>query len=366
MSDHHDPNDNSTGHEWDGIRELKNPCPAWWNWGFYGGLVFVVIYYLLYPSTPLNKGFEAAINGMTGQEVLVDGHTKGMMHLVFSNEFEGVKYYGGAKWTQAEINALKAKGHNELTIKAGDVKFQDGYTYVNETRQEIAEIESLRRDAMAKLDSMTVAEILADDELKHFALGRARVLYGDNCAACHGSGGAGVVSAEFAFPNLTDDDWLFGGWPEVLVETITDGRVAEMPAKGGNDELTDADVASLADFVTALSAGEAKLNDDGELTAGAGKFGAVNATYQETCAGCHSGNAKGSMLNGDPEGGAVNLTDAIFRFGGDIASLTETIGNGRKGTMPAFGAKLDPTSIKILAVKVHQMGGGMAANPVPE
>jgi cytochrome c oxidase cbb3-type subunit 3 len=72
------------------------------------------------------------------------------------------------------------------------------------------------------------------------------------------------------------------------------------------------------------------------------------------------------MLNGDPAGGAVNLTDAIYRFGGDLASLKDTIGNGRKGIMPAFGAKLDPTSIKILAVKVHQLGGGMAANPVPE
>ncbi len=222
---------------------------------------------------------------------------------------------------------------------------------------------------MAKLASMSVAEILADDDLKHFALGRARVIFGDNCAACHGSGGQGNLNAAHpghSFPNLTDDDWLYGGWPEVLVETITEGREAEMPARGGNDELTDADVTGLAGFVAALSAGEAKLNGEGELTAGAGKFGAVNAIFQETCAACHGGNAKGSMLNGDPSGGAVNLTDAIFRFGGDTASLTETIGNGRKGKMPAFGAKLDATAIKILAVKVHQLGGGMTANPVPE
>jgi cytochrome c oxidase cbb3-type subunit 3 len=357
MSDHHDPSDNSTGHEWDGIRELKNPAPTWWSWGFYLGLIFVTCYYIIYPSSPFNNGFEKVINGITGQEVLVDGHTKGIMHLIYDNEFEGVKYYAGAKWTQAEIDALEAKGYNELTIKAGDLKFQDGWTYVNETRREIAEIESLRRDDMARLDSMSVAQILADDEMKHFALGRARVLYGDNCAACHGSGGAGVVSAGFAFPNLSDDDWLFGGTPAALAETITDGREGEMPAKGGNDELTDADVANLAGFVAALSSGEAKLDDGGELTAGAGTFGAANAVFQENCTACHYANAKGGVLNDDANG-AVNLTDAIYRFGGDMATLKETIGNGRSAEMPAFGERLDATSIKILAVKVHQLGGG--------
>ncbi|MDT8376193.1 MAG: c-type cytochrome [Mariprofundaceae bacterium] len=364
MSDHHDPSDNSTGHEWDGIRELKNPAPTWWSWGFYLGLIFVTCYYIIYPSSPFNNGFQRVINGVTGQEVLVDGHTKGIMHLIYDNEFEGVKYYAGEKWTQAEIDALKAKGYNELTIKAGDLKFQDGWTYVNETRQEIAEIESLRRDAMSRLDSMSVEQILADDDMKHFALGRARVLFGDNCAACHGSGGAGVVSAGFAFPNLSDDDWLFGGWPAALVETITEGREGAMPAKGGNDELTDADVDNLAGFVTALGSGEAKLDADGELTAGADRFGAVNAVFQENCAACHGMNAKGSMLNGDYGTGAVNLTDAIYRFGSDMAALKETIGNGRKGKMPAFGEKLDATSIKILAVKVHQLGGGMDSEPM--
>ena len=369
MSDHHDPNDNSTGHEWDGIRELKNPCPTWWNWGFYGGLVFVVCYYVIYPATPLNNGIQAIVNGITGQEVLVNGHTKGIMHLFYDNEFEGVKYYAGEKWTQAGIDALKAKGYKELTIKAGDQKYQNGWTYVNETREEIAEIESLRRNFMAQLDKLSVRQILADDELRNFALGRARVLFGDNCAACHGSGGQGNLNAahpENSFPNLTDDDWLYGGWPEKLVETITEGRESQMPARGGNDELTDTDVSNLAAFVSALSAGEAKLSDDGELTAGAGKFGAVNGIFQETCAACHSPNAKGAEINGDYSIGSANLTDAIFRFGGSLDTLTATISKGRKGKMPTFGGKLDPTTIKILAVKVHELGGGMDAPPIAE
>lgn len=362
MSDHNDPNDKSTGHEWDGIRELTNPPPKWWAWGFYLGLSFVTAYYIIYPSTPLNNGFQKVINGITGAEVLVDGHTKGIMHLINSNP-----YYQGEQWTQSEIDALKAKGHGELTIKAGDLKYQDGWTAVNEMRDDVADIEAVRAGYMEKLSNMSVDQIIADDEMRLFALGRARVLFGDNCAACHASGGQGNLNAahpENSFPNLTDDDWLFGGWAAKITETITDGRESEMPAKGGNDELTTADVDSLAKFVVALGDGDAVLNDDGELTKGTGGFDSANVLFQENCSSCHSASAKGSLIgNADSDSGAANLTDGIYRFGGGLATVTDTIANGRKGTMPAFGNRLDATSIKILAVRVHQFGGGMAKDP---
>ncbi|MDQ6989535.1 MAG: c-type cytochrome [Mariprofundaceae bacterium] len=360
MSDH-TPNDGTTGHEWDGIRELTNKPPKWWALGFYAGLTFVTCYYIIYPSTPMNNKVQEVVNGVTGMEVFVHGHTKGIMGIISDNP-----YYQGEEWTQAEIDVLVAKGHNELTIKAGDLKYQDGWTAINEMRDNVADIEAVRATSMAKLDSMSVDEIIADDDMLAFAMGRSRVLFGDSCAACHSSGGQGNLNETHpgnSFPNLTDDDWLFGGWSEKIVETITDGREASMPAKGGNDDLTAANVSELADFVVALSTGDAELDNDGMLTKGE-SFLPANALFQETCSACHGANAQGSMANYDFDGGAVNLTDGIWRFGGSLATITETITQGRTGKMPSFAGKLDATSIKILAVRVHQLGGGMAEEPM--
>ena len=364
MSDHNAPNDGSTGHEWDGIRELTNKPPTWWAWGFYAGLTFVTCYYIIYPSTPMNNKVQAFVNGITGQEVFVHGHTKGIMGLLHIND-----YYEGENWTQAEIDDLKAKGYNELKIKAGDRKYLDAWTAVNEMRDDVHEIEAVRADYMKKVETMSADEIIADDQMREFVLGRTRVLFGDNCAACHQSGGQGVLNKTDpgkSFPNLTDDDWLFGGWTDKIIETITDGRQQEMPAKGGNEDLTSADIDKLATFIhDGLSTGDAVLDDDGVLTKGADNatFAAANELFQETCAGCHSANGQGAMLNGDFDTGAVNFTDGIWRFGGDLATIKETITNGRKAEMPAWGGRLDPTTIKMLAVRVHEFGGGMAGEP---
>ena len=363
LQDHHqqshEDDDNTTGHEWDGIRELKNPPPRWWTIGFYAGMIFVTCYYILYPSSPFNAGFERVINNLTGMQVMVDGHTKGILHLLTGNDF-----YKGSRWTQEEIDDLKAKGYKHLVLKAGDLKYQSGWTYVNESRDAITEIEDVRKPYMDKLKTMTVSEIIKDDEMRQFALGRARVLFGDNCAACHGSGGGGRVHGDYSFPNLTDDDWLYGGWPDKIVETITGGRQGMMPAKGGDPSLTDQDVESLARFVIALSKGEAKLNDDGQLTAGSPQHDHANTIFQGLCFACHGKNAKGAALNGDYYTGAANLTDRIWRFGGQLNTVIETITKGRNAKMPTFGHKLDETTIKILAVKVYEMGGGMPTPPV--
>lgn len=346
--------DNTTGHDWDGIKEMKNPPPRWWTIGFYAGLAFVTAYYIIYPSSPFNKEFEKVVNGIVGAEVMVNGHTKGIMHLINGNE-----YYQGYTWTQEEIDNLKSRGFKHVALQAGDMKYQDGWTYVNESRYNTAEIESVRQPYMDKLKSMTVNEILADDDMKQFALGRARVLFGDNCAACHGAGGGGRVNGDYSFPNLTDDDWIYGGWPEKIVETITSGRQGMMPAKGGDSSITDDQVNQLAGFVIALSKGEARLDEEGMLLTGSEKHSEANKLFQQTCFACHGKNAKGSVKNGDFYTGAVNLTDGIWRFGGDFNTVVETIAKGRQAKMPTFGEKLDDTSIKILAVKVYEFGGGM-------
>jgi len=357
---HHDPNDNTTGHDWDGIQELKNPPPKWWTVGFYAGMFFVTMYYIIYPSSPFNAGFEKVINNMFGMQVFVNGHSKGIMALINSNP-----YYQGEQWTQQEIDALKAKGYKDLQIKAGDLKYQDGWTYVNEARDETQEIENVRKPYMDKLKTMSVRDILANDEMKQFALGRARVLFGDNCAPCHGSGGGGRVGGDYSFPNLTDDDWLYGGWPEKIVETITQGRQGMMPAKGGRDDLTDEQIGKLADFILAMSDGKISMDKEGKLSGeNVEQYSVAHGIFQETCFACHGKNAKGAELNGDYYIGAANLTDKIWRFGGDRKTIIETITKGRQAKMPTFGEKLDETTIKILAVKVHELGGGMDKPPI--
>jgi len=202
---------------------------------------------------------------------------------------------------------------------------------------------------MAKLKAMSAGEIMADAELRNFAESAAKAVYGDSCAACHGAGGEG---AEALFPVLADDDWLYGGDIDTIIESITDGRMGDMPAHAG--DLETAQIEALADFVIALPKGEA--TDQGW------------ALFDEAgCMGCHGDNAKGGFLNDDTYSGAANLTDQVWRFGSSREDVLRTINSGvnqedvagtHSAIMPAFGAKLTAEQIKILAIKVHAMGGG--------
>jgi len=191
---------------------------------------------------------------------------------------------------------------------------------------------------------------MADAGMRNFAESSAKAIFGDNCAACHGSGGQGAPGL---FPNLTDDDWLYGGDFDTIVETITDGRQGSMPAH--IDMLEDTEINKLADFVMAASRGKA-------TPAGFARFNEAG------CSGCHGENAKGGAIN-ELGTGAANLTDSIWRFGGSREEILRTIRYGvnedpedvpktRIAIMPAFGGKLSPEAIKMLAVKVHELGGG--------
>jgi len=275
-----------TGHEWDGIRELTNPPPRWWMISLHASWIFCLVYFLLYPSIPLLTG---------------------------SNE-------GFLGWTQ-----------------------------IKEFKEAVVENEAVKAPYLDKLKAMSAKDIMADAELRNFAESAAKAVYGDNCAACHGSGGEG---AEGLFPVLADDDWLYGGDLETITESMTEGRVGNMPAHA--EMLEEDEINALADFVVALPQGKATekgwaLFDD------AG------------CMGCHGENAKGGALNGDNYSGAVNLTDQIWRFGSSRDDLLRTIRYGvnqedvpetRSAIMPAFGEKLSEEQIKILAIKIHSMGGG--------
>jgi cytochrome c oxidase cbb3-type subunit 3 len=168
------------------------------------------------------------------------------------------------------------------------------------------------------------------------ALGVGRNLFLNNCAACHGSDGGGAPG----FPNLTDKDWLYGGDPDTVVATISNGRAGVMPAWG--EALGPGGVEDVLAYVMSLSG--RKLHA-GDVHAGAAKFATL-------CAACH-----GVDGHGNPALGAPNLTDSTWLHGGSLAAVRETIQHGRAGTMPAHAARLGGTRVKLLAAYVLSLGG---------
>lgn len=223
-----------------------------------------------------------------------------------------------------------------------------GWTQIKEYKQAVAENEAIKAPFLKKVAAMDGEQLLADPGMKSFAESSAKALFGDNCAGCHGAGGQGAPGL---FPVLADDDWLYGGDINTIIESITDGRQGFMPAFEGM--LSDKDINDMADFVLAASQGKATP--------------AQYARFNESgCGGCHGENAKGGAINGLGTG-AANLTDGIWRFGGSRDEVLRTIRYGvnqegvpntRIAIMPAFGDKLSPEAIKMLAVKVHELGGG--------
>ncbi|MDH3974295.1 MAG: cytochrome-c oxidase, cbb3-type subunit III [Deltaproteobacteria bacterium] len=286
MAEKHDPYAaKDTGHAWDEIKELDNPPPRWWMIGMHISWISVVIYFILFPSIPL-----------------VDGSTKGIL----------------------------------------------GWTQIKRLKNQVAEVEALRKPYNDKLSGMSVNEILKDNELLGFAQGSAKVLFAENCAGCHGVGGQGGPD----FPVLADDDWLYGGTADTIVETITDGRAGIMNAHASL--LSKQEVDDVVKYVMGLSRGE--VHEPGKAVF-------MGETEGEAaCFGCHGEDAKGM-----PEMGAPNLTDSIWRFSSAEEDIRQTVLHGvndeeepqtRKAIMPAFAKKLDETQIKKLAVMVHQFGGG--------
>jgi cytochrome c oxidase cbb3-type subunit 3 len=178
-------------------------------------------------------------------------------------------------------------------------------------------------------------------DLRHdaAALAIGRNLFLNNCAACHGSDGGGAPG----FPNLTDKDWLWGGDPDTVVATISNGRMGVMPAWG--PVLGHEGVENVVDYVFSL---QGRKLEAGDVTAGKAKFA-------ELCAACH-----GADAHGNPAMGAPNLTDGTWLHGGAPATVRQTIEGGRIGTMPAHLARLGETRIKLLAAYVLSLGGDSA------
>jgi cytochrome c oxidase cbb3-type subunit III len=154
------------------------------------------------------------------------------------------------------------------------------------------------------------------------------------------------------YPNLLDDDWLWGGDMEAIHTTIThgirnttdaDARYSEMPAFGRDELLEGPQIDAVVQHVLAISGQE---HDAGLAAEG-------TAVFAENCASCHGEEGKGNR-----ELGAPNLTDAIWLYGGDADALHYTVWNARYGVMPNWNARLSEADIRSVAVYVHGLGGG--------
>jgi cytochrome c oxidase cbb3-type subunit 3 len=289
MTDHSDidhvSGTSTTGHEWDGIKELNTPLPRWWLITFYLTIVWAIGYWVVYPAWPLIKS-----------------HTAGLF----------------------------------------------GYSTRADVAVELANLEKIRGEKMVKLAATPLAEIEKDPALLALARARGKAAFGDNCAPCHGTGGAGAKG----YPNLNDDEWIWGGKLEQIEQTIQFGARSGNPkahegamlAFGKDGVLKPAEIVTVANYVRALSG----LSTSPGYDAAAGK-----KIFADNCVSCHGDNGKGNQ-----ELGAPDLTDKIWLFGSDEATLVETITNGRAGVMPAWVGRLDPATVKALAVYVHSLGGG--------
>jgi len=199
-----------------------------------------------------------------------------------------------------------------------------GWTQAGQYVQQRAEADARAAAYLAPFAAMTVPQLAADAK----AMATARNLFQVNCAQCHGSDGGGAKG----FPNLSDKQWQWGGDPDTVVQTIMAGRVAAMPPWG--QVLGAQGVDQVVAYVRQLSGQQA----DATLAA-AGK-----TQFETVCAACHGVDGKGNPLLGAP-----NLTDDVWLYGGDAATIKLAVENGRNGQMPAFGERLGAERVRLLA-----------------
>jgi cytochrome c oxidase cbb3-type subunit 3 len=197
-----------------------------------------------------------------------------------------------------------------------------------------------------RLASAELTSISDDPALQSFATNAGGAVFRTWCAQCHGSGAAGAKG----YPNLLDDDWLWGGTIEEIHYTIShgirndvdfDSHWSQMPAFG--ELLTDDEIGAVVQHVKAISG----QDHDGALAQTGG------VVFYDNCASCHGDEGKGDQFQGAP-----NLTDAIWLYGGDEATLAETVTYSRFGVMPPWNERLSAAEVAAVSAYVHQLGGG--------
>lgn len=273
----------TTGHEWDGLKELNNPLPRWWVWVFIISIIWSIGYWIVYPAWPT-----------------LSGSTKGT---------------------------------------SGRTQFVE----LAESQQEIIE---RQQHYLSAFEKASLQDIMKDPQLYAFAIAGGKSAFKDNCATCHGTGAAGG----HGYPNLNDDDWLWGGKIEEIYETLLygirsghdDTRYSQMPAFGKDKFLSRDEINHVIDYVLTLSGGEVTPN-----------YQAGQEIFESQCASCHGVDGKGNK-----DFGAPNLADKIWLYGKDRETIYETIYYSRQGVMPAWINRLDENTIKQLTIYLHELGGG--------
>jgi cytochrome c oxidase cbb3-type subunit 3 len=272
----------TTGHEWDGIKELNNPMPRWWVYTFYATIVWAIIYAILYPAWPL-----------------ITTSTKGVL----------------------------------------------GYTNRQALTQEMTVAAAAQKATLDKIAALPVKDVAKDPALSQFAMNGGAAAFKVNCTPCHGSGAEGRPG----FPNLNDNDWLWGGTIDDIYKTISHGirsddpatRASEMPAF--REILQPAEIQQVAAFVVSLTG---TPHDKAMVEPG-------KKIFTDNCAACHGPDAKGKR-----DLGAPNLADAIWLKGEGEDAIIAQVANPKHGMMPAWSTRLGDATIKELAVYVHALGGG--------
>lgn len=274
----------TTGHEWDGIKELNNPLPRWWLWTFYGTIVFALGYTIAFPAWPM-----------------------------ISSATTGVLGYSSRAALDADLAAAKAA----------------------------------QGDMLQAVATTPVADLPRNEALARFARAGGKSLYKVYCSQCHGTGATGSAG----YPNLNDDEWLWGGTIEQIYATISHGARSPtdpdthynvMPNFGVDGLLSAQDVDRVAKQVASFSGIEG-----GEASP------AGQQLFADNCASCH-----GESGAGMPELGGPSLNDHVWLYGGTLEAIRAQVNRPRHGVMPAWSARLGDTAVRQLAVYVHSLGGG--------
>ena len=226
----------------------------------------------------------------------------------------------------------------------GNTKGSLNWTKFSELSGEQKEIEAKKAVYLEQMSKKSLEEILQDEKLMQFALNTGKSAFRENCSACHGQGAQGAKG----YPNLNDDDWLWGGKLSDIYQTLLYGirsghdsaRVNQMPSFGLDKVLKKAEINDTIEYVLSLS-NKSEFNARGE------------AIFKANCVACHGNEAKGNQALGAP-----NLTDAIWLYGSDKKDIYYTIYYARAGVMPFWKDRLDDNTIKSLSLYVYSLGGG--------
>lgn len=336
--------DGTTGHEYDGIREYDKPLPKWWVVIFFGTIVWGIAYWVFFPAV-----FPKNWDGIATVEV--DGET---VPWTARNELNSE--------LQANNKVFTDNFEKSILAKAGAADATDTLEKLQALQRTLSSSESPAADIQTQIDANIAALAPAIEKLAENpnALKIGSRLFLQNCSVCHGSNAKGATG----YPNLTDNDWLYGGDAANLLTTLHKGRVGGMPA--WRDQIGEDGVRAASEYVLSLSANNgAKANGDLDQTLVAqGK-----AIFNQQCAVCHTEAGTGTLALGAP-----NLTDNIWLYGGERETVRDTLRYGRAGVMPQWETKLGNERIMLVVAYVYSLSDktapasatNMTASAVPK